>query len=108
MAQRKPPVDARKVALVGEFLRQSCPGDEVAETYDYSRSAQFYRIARGTALVHRIYVSKEFFDDHTEGEIAHLLNDWRAAETIREAGARAVIVTNGGISVPGTKLGNAP
>ncbi len=108
MAEIRLPVDAGKVALVGELLKQGCPGDEVLDNYDFSRSAQFYRISRGTALAHRVYVSKEFLDDHTKEEIKQLLGKWRAVDTIKAAGARAVIITNGGIAVPGARLGDTP
>ena len=106
MANTRSPVDAQKVALVGELLKQGCPGDEVLDAYDFTRSAQFYRISRGTALAHLVYVSKEFLDDHTQVEIKQLLSEWHAVDTIRAAGARAVIITNGGITVPRTRLGN--
>src|SRR5262245_34991810 len=106
MAESRRRIDTRKVALVGELLMDAYPGLEVQSAYDFNRSAQFYRVAQGTQLVHRIYVSREFFDDHAEEEIRGLLKAWRAKETIEAAGARAVIVTNGGISVPGTRLGN--
>jgi len=43
---------------------------------------------------------------HTQEEIVQLLNQWRAMDTIKGAGAKAVIITNGGIIVPGTRQGN--
>jgi len=103
MAEPRRPIDAQKVALVDEFLKHGFLGDEVLNTYDFNRSAQFYRVGAPGGLRHRVFVSSEFFADHTAGEIEKLLNDWRALETIKRAGARAVIITNSGISVPGTK-----
>src|SRR5215471_15715889 len=97
-------VDARKVELLAAMLKDGCPGDEVQGAYDFSRSAQFYRVAAlpSGALRHRIFASKEFLDDHSLAEIKDLLTEWRMLDKVRAAGARAVIITNGGIEIVGT------
>ena len=104
MVEAGRPLDMRKVAQVGEVLKGGFPGLEVLDAYDFNRSAQFYRIGRGTDLFHRVYVSTEFFSDHSLEELSELLRRWKAVETIRAAGTRAVIIASMGIIVPGTKL----
>jgi hypothetical protein len=61
------PLDGQKVALVGELLKQGCPGDEVLGAYDFTRSVQFYRIGPLGAPRHRVYASKEVFDEDRQG-----------------------------------------
>jgi len=51
---------------------------------------------------HRVFVSSEFFHDHTVEEIRKLLGEWHVLDRLKHAGARAVIVTNSGIEVVGT------
>ncbi len=99
----KGPIDAGKTGLVLVLLQGGFPDDEVQDAFDFSRSAQFYRVASRPGLRHRVFVSKEFFDDHSETEITALLRRWKMLEIMRQAGPRAVIVTNAGISVPGLK-----
>jgi len=41
-------------------------------------------------------VSLEFLDDHTEKQVIRKLEDWQVPATIRQAGARWVLVTNEG------------
>jgi hypothetical protein len=97
MPDLKDPIDYGKVATVAEILKEGFPSLEVHDAYSGDRSAQYYRVGRGADLAHRIYVSKEFFDDHTLEEIERLLNQWRAVDTIRAAGARLVTIGNDGI-----------
>jgi hypothetical protein len=97
MLESKPPVDAVKVALIAEILKQGFPGDEIYPVYDSTRSAEFYRIGPTGALRHRVFVSKEFLDDHTAQEIPALFDSWQVLASIKTAGAHAVIVTNGGV-----------
>jgi hypothetical protein len=100
VAELKPPIEPQKVGVVRELFKHGFAGDEVFDTYDVARSAQFYGIGPSGALRHRVYVSLEFFDDHSLGDIERLLRTWRALETIKQAGARAVIITASGIIVP--------
>ena len=102
MAETKRPLDERKISVVDELLKEGCPGDQVMNDYDFSRSAQFYRVGPPGAVRHRVFVSKEFFDDHATDEIQGLLRGWRLLEHIKQAGAKTVIVTNGGITTVGT------
>ena len=104
MNEMKPPIDPVKAGLVFTLLQKASPGNEVQSTYDFDRSAQFYRVATSGGLHHRVYVSKEFFDDHTVSEVQSLLHRWKMLQMVERAGARAVIVTNGGIEVPGMHL----
>src|SRR5207247_2105506 len=92
---------AAKIAVVGEYLKGAFPGDTVADTWDMSRSAHFYRVERGSQVAHRVLASQEFLDDHAPGEITPLLDRFRPAERIREAGTRVVVITNAGVRIEG-------
>jgi hypothetical protein len=48
------------IAVVGEYLKESFPGDEVLDTDDFDHDSRFYRISRGTVLAHRVRVAHEF------------------------------------------------
>jgi len=101
MADLKGPIDQDKVVQVADTLKQGFPGDEVLASYDDGRLSQCYRIYRGRALAHRVYVSREFLDDHTAVQIDQLLQRLGAVETIRAAGARVVTINNSGIQTAG-------
>jgi len=87
-------LDARKVAVVADFLKESFPGCRVYDREDWNRVAQFYRIIddQSGKILHRIYVSREFFDDHSETEIVPVLRTRHLLANINSAGARSVIV----------------
>ena len=91
-------IDPRKAALVANFLKDAFPGHEVHDTEDFARDCQFYRIDEGGTRrgVHRVRVSREFLDDHTERQVIRKLEDWQAPTIIRQAGLRPVLVTNEG------------
>jgi hypothetical protein len=101
MADLKGPIDQGKVVQVADTLREGFPGDEVLVSYDEERLSQSYRIYRGSALAHRVYVSKEFLDDHTAVQIDQLLQKLGAVDRIRDAGARVVTINNHGIQTAG-------
>ena len=91
-------IDPRKAALVCDFLKEAFPGHNIYDTEEFSRDCQFYRIdERGTGKVlHRVRVSREFLDDHTEVRVIQRLQDWQVPDLMRKAGARSVLVTNTG------------
>jgi hypothetical protein len=101
MPKLKGPIDQAKVVQIADTLKQGFRGDEVLDSYDEDRSSQLYRISRGTALVHRVYVSKGFLDDNTAVQIDQLLQAWGVVEKIRAAGARLVTINSHGIQIVG-------
>jgi hypothetical protein len=94
-------VDPAKVEVVAAFLREAFPGRDVHTAYAGDQSSQFYWIGLGASQAHRIYVSREFLDDHAPDEIHRLLADWPTAAMIRTAGLRRVIIANHGVEVVG-------
>jgi hypothetical protein len=90
-----------KVSQFGELLKDAFPGYEVLDHYSWDASAQVYRIGHADKLTHRIYVSREFFDDHSAHAMSYLFREWEMAKTIRAGGARMVTVTNSGVHVMG-------
>lgn len=93
-----PSIDPRKTVLVGEFLKEAFPGDHVYDAENFDSDSHFYRINHGDSgkLKHRVYVSREFLDDHDEAGILQRLRAWNVAATIRQARAHKVLVTNTG------------
>ncbi|HXJ81011.1 MAG TPA: hypothetical protein VMS64_20325 [Candidatus Methylomirabilis sp.] len=93
-------VDPEKVATIDQYLRLAFGGREVQSSYDPSNASQFYWIGHGATITHRIFVAKEFLDDHTLEDIVPLLRKRRTITFIRAAGTRGVVITNVGIEVP--------
>ena len=90
-------INPPKAALVAEFLKESLPGLHVYDTEDFERDCQFYRIDDGRGNIrHRVRVSREFLDDHTDEQIVSSLNAWELPNLIMQAGLRPVLVTNAG------------
>src|SRR2546425_12214239 len=91
-------IDPRKIAAVCDFLKDAFPGHDVHDTADFSRGCQFYRIDEGGtgSALHRLRVSREVLDDHTEKQVIRKLEDWQVPATIRQAGTRWGLVTNEG------------
>ena|SRR5713226_2704858 len=101
MADLKGPIDQGKVVQVADTLKQGFPGAEVRTSYSDERLSQCYRIYRDKTLAHRVYVSKEFLDDHTTVQIDQLLQRLGVLERIRDAGTRVVTINNHGIQTAG-------
>lgn len=94
-------IDPRKAALVGDFPNEAFPGHNVQDTEDFGRDCQLYRIDEGGTgrVLHRVRVSREFLDDHSERQVIRKLEDWQVPSIIRQAGLRAVLVTNEGCAI---------
>ena len=89
-------LDQRKVAAITEFLEDSFVGCSVdcQERAAGDRVAHFYRIVNDTTekVVHRVFVSRAFFDDHAEAEIVPALESLGLVMCLRIAGDRRVLV----------------
>ena len=94
----RPSIDPQKAGLVAEFLKNAFPGHHVYDMEEFDRDCQFYRIDEGGTgkIRHRVRVSREFLDDHTEKEVVQRLRDWQVPDVIRRADTRPVLVTNTG------------
>ena len=88
------PLDQRKVSLVSEFLEESFVGCSVYDYEDKDRVAQSYRIINDTTgkVLHHVFVSREFLDDHVEAEIVPALQNLALLVCLTMAGAQRVIV----------------
>jgi len=93
------PIDPVKVALIRGQLRSAFSLHCIADLYNPDHSSQCYLLDRDDSVEHRLYVSKEFLDDHTAEEIQDLLRDWHAMDAIRAAGPQIVTITNEGVRV---------
>lgn len=97
MTPRGGSIDPRKAALVGDFLKDEFAGHSIYDAEGFDRDCQFYRIDESTGRVrHRVRVSREFLDDHSEDQILQKLRAWDVSNVIRRAGARSVLITNTG------------
>jgi len=87
--------DQRKVWLIAEFLEDSFVGCSVFYDYeDRERVARSYRIVGYNTgkLLHHVFVSRAFLDDHAEAEIVPALQDLALGGCLRIAGTRRVTV----------------
>ena len=87
--------DQRKVWLVAEFLEDSFVGCSVFYDYeDKERVPRSYRIVDHNTgkLLHQVFVTRGFLDDHAEAEIVPALQDLAFLACLRNAGSRRVIV----------------
>jgi hypothetical protein len=89
----------QNVAAIAKFLNAEFPGLTVHHEFNTSRSAEYYRLDRDGFLAHRLLVSPEFLEDHPTEDLLRLMGEWNVVRTIGEAGPRAVLVTNGGVSL---------
>jgi hypothetical protein len=63
---------------------------------DADRDAQFFRIVNETSgrIVHRVFVSRAFLDDHGADNLVPDLRELAFLECLRIAGGRLVVVKN--------------
>lgn len=94
----RPSIDPRKAALVAEFLKDAFPGRHVHDVEEFDRDCWYYRVDQSGAggVMHRLRVSREFLDDHTEDGILQRLRGWQVPDVLRQAGPRSVLVSNTG------------
>ena len=96
-------LDARKVAIVEQFLKDSFQGCPVYPWFDGERVAEVYGIDDevGTQMRHRVVVSRAFFDDHAEAELVPALQNFNLISVIKSAGIRRVVVRSQEVVVEG-------
>lgn len=87
------------IAVVGEYLKESFPGDEVLDSDDFDHDSRYYRINRAGKLAHRVRVAHEFLDDHPADVIGTRLRAWGAAAKIKAAGPKLVLIAEDGVTV---------
>ena len=94
-------IDPQKVAAARDFLKEAFPGHDVHDLEDFDRNCQLYRIDQGGTgrVLHRVRVSREFLDDHSERQLIRKLEDWQVPSVIHQAGIRPVLVTNEGCTI---------
>ena len=100
------PLDQRKVSLVSEFLEESFVGCSVYDYEDKDRVAQSYRIINDTTgkVLHHVFVSREFLDDHVEAEIVPALQNLWFLVCLKIAGRRRVFVRSQMIEIEQNRL----
>jgi hypothetical protein len=88
-------LDQRKVSLIAEFLKQSFVECSVLydreDKYRVARSYQIVDEATGK-LLHYVFVSRGFLDDHAEAEVVPTLQSLAFLECLKIAGTRCVTV----------------
>ena len=87
-------LDRRKVALIAEFLEESFVGCSVDDYEDKRRVAHCYRVTNETTgkVLHHVFVSRAFFDDHADAEIVPALENLALLECLEMADGRRVFV----------------
>jgi hypothetical protein len=87
--------DQRKVWLIADFVKAPCAGCSVFYDYeDQEPVARSYRIVDDTTgkLLHQVFVTRAFLDEHSETEIVLALEDLAFVACHRIAGIRRVTV----------------
>ena len=94
-------LDRRKVSLISEFLGQSFVGCSVYDHELVDRRAQLYEIVDDTSerILHRLFVSHEFLDDHAEAQIVPALENLDLIVSLMMARGRRVVVRSEGIEI---------
>jgi hypothetical protein len=94
-------MDQRKVAVISQFLEESFVGCSVHDQEAKDQVAQFYRIVHEATgkILHRVFVSRQFFDDHAEAEIIAALQELALIGCLRMVGDRRVIVKSQRIEI---------
>jgi hypothetical protein len=90
-------LDAGKVAVVAEWLKDAFSGLKLYHTEDSTTIGWFYRLDDGRELRHRVVVTKAFFDDHDIGAIPDRLTMWGLQTAMRRTGTGRVTVGTQGI-----------
>jgi len=87
-------IDQGKVSVISRFLEESFIGCSVYDRQDADRDAQFFRIVNETSgkVVHRVFVSRAFLDDHGAEYIIPALEELAFLVCLRLAEGRPVIV----------------
>jgi hypothetical protein len=98
-------LDPGKVSLSSKFLEESFVGCSVYDREDEDRVAQFYRIVNDTTgeTLHRVFVSRAFFDSHADAEIVPALESLALLVCLRMAGSRPVVVRSQMIEIEGAR-----
>ena len=94
-------LDERKVSLISEFLEQSFVGCAVYDHELSDRMAQLYEIVDDTSdkILHRVFVSHGFLDDHAEAQIVPALESLDLIASLMMAGRRRVVVRSEAIEI---------
>ena len=84
-------VDQRKVSLISGFLEESFIGCSVYDRSAPERDSQFFQHVDEASgkVVHRVFVSRAFLDNHAENDILPTLQNLALLVCLRMAGAAA-------------------
>jgi len=87
-------LDQHKVARISGFLAQSFVGCSIYDHELVDQKVQLYEIVDDTSeeILHRLFVSHQFLDDHAEAGIVPALEDLALVECLWLAGVRRVTV----------------
>lgn len=87
MAESGAKVDQGKIQAVMDYLKAEFPGCEINHVPKGDQIADLFQVIRSSEAVHRLLVTRKFFDDH---EWPNALSRVRAAERMRKAGPKVV------------------
>lgn len=86
-----------KLTVVRRYLTSSFPGTVVTDDMDFDTVSQFFNVREKELVRYRGAISREVFDDFTDGEIYQLLVTHHLAERMRQAAPNRVTLTKSGI-----------
>jgi len=94
-------LDQRKVSLISQFLEQSFVGCSIYDHELVDRNAQLYEVVDDTSekILHRLFVSYEFLDDHADAKIVPALENLDLITSLMLAEGRRVVVRSETIEI---------
>lgn len=89
-----------RLAAIREYLVREFPGSVIDSPGDLDAPEATFRISERRGRVRYILTAlREFFQEHSEREIALLLQRWDVAGTMRQFPRRAVWLTATGVTL---------
>ena len=88
-----------KVAVIRRYLMTSFPGTDISDGTDFDTLSQFFTVRAPHAATYRGAVSREVFDDFSDGQIDRLLRTHDLADEMRTAAPRRVTLTTTGCRI---------
>lgn len=90
--------ELERLAAVRTYFEEQFPGAAIRDSYDAARLAHVFRIETdGPGGLRDAVVATEFLDQYSPGEMLEALNALQAADRLRSAKGREVLVTTWGV-----------
>jgi hypothetical protein len=89
-------LNENKLGEIRKYLTQEFKGYELADTYDFDRMAQTFRLVCGK-VINLVTVSEEFIEDHSAKQISSILSSSNLSTYFQSKNVSRLIVTTSGL-----------